>query len=28
MGSAASVVVLGFLFYVAYQYGQRRGEME
>jgi hypothetical protein len=28
IGSAASVVVLGFLFYVAYQYGQRRGEME
>ncbi len=28
MGAAAAVVILGFLFYVTYQIGQRRGETE
>ena len=28
IGVAASVVILGFLFYVAFQFGQRRGETE
>ena len=28
IGAAALVVILGFLFYVTYQFGQRRGEMK